>query len=176
MAKITIFGLAGTGTSTVGKLLASRLAYPFMSSGNMFRQKAKDLGYEFYAFEELCNRQPVYDLELDQELVKYGKENANFVLESRLGWHFIPDSIKIKITCSDDVRIKRVANRDGITFEEAERKTFDREKNAAMRYENTYNIKEMAPDSIFSLIVDSTELRPEQIVENIISALTKKVA
>lgn len=173
MAKITIFGLGGTGTSTVGKLLASKLDYPFMSSGNMFRQKAKDIGLEFYVFENLCNSEPKYDLELDQELAKYGKENDNFVLESRLGWYFVPDSLRIKIICPEEERVGRIARREDLSFEEAKEKTLTREKDGADRYEKMYGIKEMAPDNLFDLIIDSGEFRPEQIVEQILTCLKK---
>jgi cytidylate kinase len=41
--KITIFGLAGSGTSTIGKLLCEKLGYKFMSSGNIMRSWAKEL-------------------------------------------------------------------------------------------------------------------------------------
>ena len=41
MHKITISGLAGSGKSTVGRLLASKLNVPFISMGNTTRAFAQ---------------------------------------------------------------------------------------------------------------------------------------
>ena len=81
LAKITIFGLAGTGTTSVGKALAKRLGYKFLSSGDIFRQKAIDLGIEFYKFEKLCRGNPKHDLELDEYVGKFGKKIRTLLLK-----------------------------------------------------------------------------------------------
>lgn len=173
MEKVTIFGLAGTGTTTVGKLLAARLRVPFMSSGNMFRAKAKELCLTLYDFEKLCNEDDSYDRALDAEIEMYGKMHESFVFESRLAWHFIPDSFKVKIICDLDTRIARIAGRDKETFEEKKKKTLTREEDGPKRYREYYGITEFAPDAAFDLILDSTELSPEEIVERIARALGK---
>src|ERR1700722_10395135 len=116
MAKITIFGLAGTGTSSTGKILAETLHYSYHSSGSMFRDHAKKLGLDVYQFVELCTAEPRYNRELDREIELFGKRNDDFVMESRLAWHFIPDSFKIKLVCDLDIRLARVSKRDGITI------------------------------------------------------------
>ena len=217
MAKITIFGLAGTGKSTVGKMLAKELrvcsktsqmrgaseacdqgvvtysaganeqsnkadegfgicsSYTFVSSGNLFRNKAASLGLSLYAFEELCNTDKKYDIELDKEIEKFGKENDNFVLESRLGWHFIPDSFKIKLTCDLKTRVERVARRDKVTFEEALAKTKFRESSGVKRYAETYGITNFAPDSVFDCIVDSTKIGPDGIVKKMLEAFNGRL-
>jgi len=167
MAKITIFGLAGTGTTTIGKMLAERLNYRFVSTGNIFRQKASDLGLSLYEFDLLCNSKPEYDQQIDAETEKLGKENDDFVLESRLGWHFVPDSFKVKIVCDDNVRFGRVATRDGISLEEAKAKSLKREADGPRRYRDLYGIEDFGADSHFDLIIDSTNLSPAKIVEKI---------
>lgn len=167
MAKVTIFGLAGTGTTTLGKLLAEQLGCQFVSTGNIFRQKASELGLSLYEFELLCNADSEHDKAIDRATEKLGKENDNFVLESRLGWYFVPDSFKVKIICSNQVRIKRVAVRDHLSFSEAEEKTLKRESDGELRYKEFYGIDELAPDSAFDLVIDSTHLSPAEICEKI---------
>lgn len=58
MAKITIFGLAGAGTSTVGKMLAEKLGYKFLSSGDIFRKKARDSGITLPELHECIKADP----------------------------------------------------------------------------------------------------------------------
>lgn len=176
MAKITIFGLAGTGTSSVGKELAKRLNYSFLSSGQVFRQKAESLGLDLYDFEALCSQKPEYDKALDQEIATFGKTNDNFVVESRLAWYFIPDSIKIKIICDDSERVKRVAGRDKISFEEAKTKTEFREGVGAKRYEEYYGLTNFGADENFDLILDSTHWPVEEIVNKIESLVKEKTS
>jgi cytidylate kinase len=177
MAKITIFGLAGTGTSSVGKKLAAKLGYTYFSSGQLFRKKAEELSLDVYAFDALCNTDPKYDVELDKAIEAFGKENNDFVVESRLAWYFIPDSIKIKLVCDFDERVRRVAGRDRVTIEYARDKTITREFDGVMRYAKTYGIEDFAPDATFNLVIDSTHTPVQEIVDRIaalVSDLTKK--
>jgi len=47
------------------------------------------------------------DDEIDQKQINLGKNRDNFVIDSRLGFHFIPNSIKIFL----DVKLKEGARR-----------------------------------------------------------------
>ncbi len=154
-------------------MLAKELGYTFVSSGNMFRKKAMSLGLSLYAFEELCNTDKKYDIEFDKDLEKFGKENDNFVLESRLGWYFIPDSFKIKLKCDLNDRVERVARRDNVTFEEALAKTKFREASGVKRYAETYSITDFASDSVFDCIIDSTKIGPDGIVKKMLEAFNE---
>ncbi|MEK9182019.1 MAG: cytidylate kinase family protein [Patescibacteria group bacterium] len=169
MGKITIFGQAGTGTTSVGENLAKALGYKFLSSGNLFRSKAEELGIEFYKFEKFCQRNPKYDLEIDKTIATFGKKNNSFVVESRLAYHFIPDSLKIKLTCDYITRIRRVAGRDGIAFSAASEKTNFREDVAKKRYRKLYGIKDFGSDKKFDLIADTSRKSAEEIAAMIIS-------
>jgi CMP/dCMP kinase len=167
MAKITIFGLAGTGKSSVGKLLAERLGYEYVSSGNMMRQKAVEAGLTIYELNQAARSDPHFDQELDEAILQYGKEHDNFVLESWLGWHFVPDAFKIKLLCDTQERIKRIAARESLSFEEAEQKTESRDQAKLDRYYRYYGIKDFPSDEIFDLVLDTTVRAVEEIVGDI---------
>lgn len=171
MAKITIFGLVGTGTSSVGKMLVQKTGFTYFSSGSIFREMASELGLDLLAFHALCDTDSKYDFELDGRMKKFGIENDNFVVESRLGWYFIPDSIKIKLVCDFDERVKRAAGRDRMSVEEAKEATIKREAYEANRYADLYNITDLAPDAMFDLVIDTTTTPVEQIVEKILTYL-----
>ncbi|HYC82987.1 MAG TPA: cytidylate kinase family protein [Candidatus Paceibacterota bacterium] len=175
MAKITIFGMAGTGTSTAGRLLSTALEYPFVSSGMLFRQMATDLGLSLHEFQKVCNEDPKYDIELDRRIEAYGKEHANCVVESRLAWHFIPDSIKIKLVCDFDERVRRVAMRDAVDFEKAKKETIFREDSILSNYAELYKIEKLAPDEIFDLIIDTTDNNPDTTLNMTLEFLKEKI-
>ena len=165
--KVTIFGLAGTGTSSVGKALANELNFDFKSSGDFFREKAKEHGLSVYHYGELGKTDSKYDKEVDLEVENFGANNDNFIVESRLAWHFIPDSIKIKFYCDLDTRIERISQRDGMSFEDSKDKSLSREKSNADRYEKYYGLKDYTNDSNFDLIIDTTNTSIEDIVKKI---------
>ena len=170
MRKFTIFGLAGTGTSTVGKLLAKKANYKFISTGDIFRIKADKLKMKVYDFIELCKKNPKYDTEVDEYIKEFGAKNDNFVIESRLAYRFVPDSIKIKLTCDWETRTGRIAERESESVDEVRKKTSTRESADSERYERLYGIKELAPDRMFDLIIDTSGITAESVVDKIMRA------
>ena len=170
--KITIFGLPGAGKSTVGKALADKLGYVYMSSGNIFREMANNHNMSIYEFDEYARDNPKFDIELDKHVEKFGVENDNFVFESRLAWHFIPDSFKIKLLCEEDVAFKRISERENISFDEAKSKTVKRSDTISNRYKNIYpNIKYPPEDLVFDLIIDNTYISVDKQLSEIIEKL-----
>ena len=171
--KITITGLAGVGTSTSGKLLAEKLGFDFMSGGNIFRSYAKELEISLNELETRALKDHSFDHELDARQKKYGEESDDFVFESRLGYYFIPDSLKIKFVCDFDERIRRVVEREDEELEEVKRLTLEREEAIRIRYKDLYDIDNFSDDKNFDLIIDTTTTPPEEIVENIVSYIEK---
>lgn len=174
MAKITIFGLAGVGTTTAGNLLAAKLGYEFHSSGKMFRKVAEDMKMSLGELEELSKTDDSFDRNLDSKVSEYGKSHDNFVFESRLAWHFIPDSFKVAIICDLEERIRRIAVREMKDFEVAKQETLARESAIFERYKKYYGIEDVAKQENFDLILDSTRTMPEELVRQIVEALQKR--
>lgn len=174
MAKITLFGLAGTGKTSTAKLVAEKLGLEFQSTGNMFRKQAEEAGLTLAELEERSKTESKYDLELDQKVAEYGKTHDNFIFESRLAWHFIPDSFKISLVCDFDERVRRVANREGKDFELAKKETEFREKMISERYEKYYGIKDFAKNENFDFLVDTKKNNLEQVVNAIIEEIKKR--
>lgn len=174
MAKITIFGLSGTGKSTAGKMLASRLGYEFMSTGNMFRAYATSLGMTLNELETASEETDVHDKQLDQNTAEYGKTHDDFVFESRLAWYFIPDSFKICLSCPFEVRTLRIAEREQKPFTVAKEETIHRETSSFGRYKDYYNLEDITNPINFDLIVDTEHNNPEQVVAIILEALESR--
>lgn len=174
--KITIGGLSGTGKGTVAKMLAEKLSYKLSSAGNFFRELAKEKGYEsILDFQKVIhstdNTDFSVDIEVDERTKKFGEENDHFIIEGRLCAHMIPDAFKILLTCGDEERFRRVAQRQRIDIEDAKKETLEREKLYTDFYKRFYKIENYLDESHYSLVIDTTNIGPEEIVESIINKL-----
>jgi predicted cytidylate kinase len=175
--KITIGGLSGTGKGTVAKLLAERLGFSRHSAGDFFREIAKERGYEsLLALQQVVHTEGSIDTSVDEMVDartrEFGESHDRFVIEGRLCAHMIPNAFKILLTCDDTARFGRIASREGITPELAEQQTKEREQLYSNFYKKFYNIESYADPSHYDLVIDTSAILPDEIVELIIAKLT----
>jgi len=175
-SKITIGGLSGTGKGTVAIILSEKLNYKLSSAGNFFRELAKEKGYESILDFQIVihsadNTDFSVDIEVDERTKKFGTENVDFVIEGRLCAHMIPDAFKILLKCADEERFRRVAQRQKVDVEYAKNETLEREKLYTDFYKRFYKIENYLDESHYDLVVDTTNINPEDIVEIIINKL-----
>lgn len=168
--KITIFGLAWSGTSTVWKLLAEKLGYTFMSSGNIMRSWAESAWMSIYEYEEkVVSKDNNFDIKLDNEVENFGQNNDNFIFESRLAWNFIPDSLKIFLDCSQETRYNRIQNREKESIQEVTEKNLQRETQLVQRYKEVYPHIQFPPSKdVFDIVIDAQNHSPEEIIDIIL--------
>jgi predicted cytidylate kinase len=160
--RITISGPPGSGKSTVCKMLSDRLGIECVISGMVFREMAKEQGLDLEEFGKLAELQPRFDRLLDERMVRTAKEKKNVILEGRLTAHMLSRNgiraTKIFLHADIDIRAKRIAGRE------------EREECEASRYRNFYGI-DLSDKSVYDLVIDTTNLSPEQVVDIIISHL-----
>ncbi len=173
---ITLGGTPGSGKSTVGRILAERLGYEFLSMGSIRREFAKKNGM---TLEEL-NEQAKHDPESDNLVDEYLKELSQkdeLIIDARLGWHFIPESFKVWITASEEERAKRIFNHDReeekfaseqhILKRNKERLEEDRE-----RYLKLYGIDYTKPEN-YDFVIDTTSISAEEAANIILDEVRK---
>ena len=71
---ITIAGTAGSGKSSVGKLLAKRLNYKHYSMGDLQRNIAEEQGISLLELSKLEEKDRSIDEEVDQRQISLGRE------------------------------------------------------------------------------------------------------
>ena len=176
MTVITISGNPGSGKTTVAKLLEEKLKIKYIYSGMIFRQLAEEYGMSLEEFGKYCEENDNIDFELDNRQVKIMKE-GDVILEGRLaGWLANKNNIpafKISIVADIDVRAQRVFNREKGSVSKRKEEIIERERSENTRYKKYYgaNLKD---DSIYDLVIDSTNKTAEEIVEIIADEMKKK--
>jgi cytidylate kinase len=182
--KITLGGVAGTGKGTVGRLLAEHYGYEYISGGDLFRKAAIERGMTMEEFDAWSseNGDTNVDKEVDAVQIQLSKSDKSFVLESRLAWHFVPSSIKVRLDCDLDERIKRIANDTSgnrlaytqESFETTKAKTLKRFKDHQAKIAELYGIVDMVADEHFDFIVDTTHSSPQEVTAKIIEYINTK--
>lgn len=172
---ITISGIAGSGKSTAAKLLAKKLGYKHYSIGDFMRETAKERNLTLLELSRQAETDRTIDIELDKKQIELGKKEDNFVIDSRLGFHFIPKSIKVFL----EVDIKEAARRilkekreheQYKDIQESIEKIKSRINSENKRYKEYYNIAYHKKDS-YDIMIDTTNKTPEEVVEKIIKEI-----
>ena len=113
---ITISGPPGSGKTTVGKLLAKKLDYEFISTGMVFRQMAQEKSISLAEFGEMALKDHEIDKELDARIISLARDKKKLVLEGRLAAHMLHlngiKAFKIWVDAHIHIRAERIAGRD----------------------------------------------------------------
>jgi len=165
---ITVSGPHGTGKSTYAKALAEALHLRYVSAGEIFRSLAKQ---QSLSIEELSCRaaqDPTIDRMLDDR-TKIEAKKGGVVIDAQLGAWMARELVDVKVllTAPDDVRFKRIAEREGIGLEEARKETECRESIQRNRYQEYYGI-DVEDLSIYDIKID-TNLNPIEETTRIIT-------
>ncbi|HLD78275.1 MAG TPA: cytidylate kinase family protein [archaeon] len=172
---ITIAGQAGAGKGTVSRLLAKALGYKHYSMGDLRRQMASQRGMSLAEFNELGEAEVFTDKEVDDYQRTLGATEDDFVMDSRLGWFFIPNSVKIYLV----VQLKEAARRvladprpvEPFTNQaQAMEALLERERSDKKRYAQYYGIDPFE-EGHYDLVIDTTKITAEETVKRILAFL-----
>ena len=168
---ITISGTAGSGKSTAAKLLAKELDFKHYSIGDLMRKIAKEKSLTLLELSAKAEKDPEIDKELDKKQIELGKTEDNFIIDSRLGFHFIPHSFKVYLKVSEEEAAKRIfkENRQHEKYQdikESQEKIKQRKRSEDKRYMDYYKVN-YQKESNYNLVIDTTNLSPEKVIKAI---------
>jgi cytidylate kinase len=136
---ITIGGPIGSGKTTVASAIAKKFGLRHISAGIIFREMARQKGLSLEDFSRLAESDDSFDHLVDGRQKELASE-GNAVVDGRLSGRLIDGDIKVWLTAPFDLRVDRVAKREGMEIEQARKDMDIREKSEATRYKKIYNI------------------------------------
>ena len=166
----TIGGLAGSGTTTAAKVLSEKLNIPFISSGAIFREMAKEYGMSLLEFGTFAEGNTEIDKEIDKRQAKIAEESENLIVEGRLSAHFVEADLKIWMYAPFNVRVSRICEREDKSTETAKFEIKKREESEATRYLDIYNIN-INEYEIYDLMLNTDKFSPEELADIILKTL-----
>jgi cytidylate kinase len=173
---ITISGLPGSGKTTVARLLSQRLGVPHVYAGDLYRKAAEERGVTLAQFNALCEQDHSIDRALDARMAEYARA-GNVILEGRLAGFIalqerVP-ALKVWLTASDDVRARRVAQREGRDWRAVLEQNRARQASDAGRYRTIYGY-DLNDTSIYDLTLASDTQGPEALADQVLAAAARR--
>jgi CMP/dCMP kinase len=175
---ITIAGSLGSGKSSTAKAVASALGFQHFSSGDLFRQLAAERGESIEAMNISAEVQRDIDLKVDNLLQEMYCSEERLVIDSRMAWHWMPNSLKVFLVLDADTAAKRIFNHlqeEGRISEEAGsvqdvRKGIDRRfASEQKRYRALYGVNATDPLN-FDIMINTKDNNLETVTAMVVAA------
>lgn len=174
---ITIAGAPGGGKSSTADLVAQKLGFQRFSSGNFMRKIALDMGISLNELNAIAQKDDSIDKKIDEEVRKAG-EMQKIVIDSRLAFHWIPESFKIYLDLPAEIAKERILNdlKENIlrqksegssNAEEVYEKIISRLESEKKRYKELYGIDHTDKNN-FDLVIDTNKNNLGEVVEIIV--------
>lgn len=168
---IAVSGTPGSGKTTYSRFISEHYGLRYVSSGQLFRDLARERGIDFLQLHQEAEKNPEIDLLIDQRAITEALKGG-VVVEGHLAVWILRDIAHVKIIfdAPKEVRAERIARRDGTSVEEALREIEQREKSnyeRALRYYGL-NIKDY---SVADLMVSTRHLPPDDVKRVVLTYL-----
>lgn len=173
---ITISGTPGAGKGTAAALLSKKLDIPAYSIGDIQRSLAEARGMTLEQFGRYEESHPSVDREVDRWQRTMAKKLKRGIFEGRVSYHFVPNSIKIYLSCSllvgaqrlrSDPNHKRRHEGDFSTLKKTEATLRRRMASERKRYQAYYGLDIHDPLQ-YDFALNTNRLSTHQIVQKII--------
>lgn len=175
---ITIAGKNGSGKSTVAEFLAKKLKLKHYSIGDLRGEIAMKMGITIDELNKIGEKEDWTDKIADEFQKELGKKQDNFVIDGRLSYHFIPNSIKIYLKVTDQVAADRIFNNQRPdepkknSVSDVKKMLVERYKNDRKRYKHYYRI-DIEDLKNYDIVIDTSNLSKEQMENLVLDAVNK---
>jgi len=168
---ITVSGPHGTGKTTYAKAIAQAFGLRYVCAGELFRRLAKERGMSLEDFSKLAAHDPAIDRTIDDR-TKAEASEGGVVIDAQLAAWMVGDLADVKVLCTapDEVRVRRIAERDRSSFQDAQSETLARELIQRDRYKKYYGI-DIDDLSVYDLKIDTSQNSVDEIKRILIDAV-----
>lgn len=170
---ITLSGKPGSGKSSTADKVAEMLGYTRYSSGDIVRNYVRKHGMSLAEFNKRATTDHSLDEAVDEELRKL-RDVKDIVVDSRLGFYWIPESFKVYLDLDIDVATARIykdtisnAGRGvgagtATSLADASRQVQSRLNAETRRFKRLYGVDPYR-NSNFDLIINTSRHSPQTV-------------
>lgn len=183
LRSVIISGPPAIGKTTIAKGLGEEFGLKYLSGGDVLKEMARDQGFDtgrddFWDTKEGMNFLNIrkgnqgFDKQVDEKLEKIFLTEDVVITSYTLPW-LVKDGIKIWLAGSHENSAKRMTMRDDISMQDAleiVKKRYDENRTL---YHKLYGFNFGEDLSVFSIIIHTDNLGPEQVLAQAKSAVKK---
>ena len=172
-----ISGWPAVGKTTIAGKLGEEFDLTMYNGGDILKMLASDRGFsterddwwdtaEAKRFMEQRRSDPSFDKEVDKRLEGIVRNGGAVITSYTLPWLVQDDSvIKLWLRGSQENRGRRMANRDGISIQEARDIVRLRDEENRRIYSNLYGFKFGEDLTVFDYVLNTDKLPLESLIE-----------
>ena len=170
---ITLSGKPGSGKSSTSDKVAEMLGYTRYSSGDFVRAVIKKRKITLADFNRMATSDHSLDEEIDEKLREL-REQKDIVIDSRLGFYWIPESFKVYLDLDMDVATVRIY-KDAIdnagrqagagmahSLADVQRQVQSRLNAETRRFKSIYGVNPYK-NSNFDLVINTSRHSPQTV-------------
>jgi cytidylate kinase len=170
---ITLSGKPGSGKSSTADKVAELLGYARHSSGDMVRRVLKRNGMTLEDYNNKAESDHDLDDQIDEELREL-RDLEDIVVDSRLGFYWLPESFKVYLDLDLDVATARIykdvtsnKSRQGVegadtSLSGVAKEVSNRMQIEQQRFQKLYNVNPYNTNQ-FDLIIDTSRHNPNSV-------------
>jgi len=180
--RFSITGHLGSGKSTICKLLNKEYNFDIISAGSIMREMASEKGVSILDFQKSPSNLEHVDNYIDSAIVAKNKgisDDKNVIFDSRMAWHFLPETFKIFIVVSPyEAALRTYLTRSTkdesyTSVEEAMNQLIERRVVENRRYKAIYEVN-CEDLSNYDVVIDTSYISPKEAMDIIMDCYNKK--
>lgn len=175
---ITISGDLGSGKSVLAERLAKHYKANRYSTGTAQRQLAAEMGITTLELNQRAESDKTIDDKIDGVFKSLSKTDVNLIVDSRMAWHFLPSSFKIKLEVAPQIAADRIS-KDNTRIGEGDtspdvilQSILDRRASEKERFLRYYDADITANEN-YDLVVNTHGAEPNDIAQQVIACINK---
>jgi CMP/dCMP kinase len=180
---ITLSGKPGSGKSSTADRVAELLGYSRYSAGDLVRNVIRKRGLTLDEYNKMALTNRHLDHDIDEQLRSLRDEN-DIVIDSRLGFYWIPESFKVYLDLDMDVATARIF-KDSVTnelreyntsleysIEDVQKLVQARLDNEVRRFKSLYGVNPYSKSN-FDLIINTSRHSPQTVALTVFDTYKK---
>ncbi|MEM1619471.1 MAG: cytidylate kinase family protein [Fervidicoccaceae archaeon] len=171
---IAVSGSAGSGKTTYAAHLSKELGLKLVSAGKIFRKIAEERGLTLEELNREALESPSVDFLIESEVIREAS-SGGAVIEGHLAAWAVAGvaDLLVFLDAPLEVRVLRIASREGRPLGEVVVETTKRELLEALRYKKFYGI-DVTDQGFFHVKLD-TSLASEEEIKETLTDLVKRI-
>mgnify|MGYP002153786466 CR=1 FL=1 len=149
---ITVGGYPGSGKTTLSRKVCNAFGLTHVHAGEIFREMAARRGVSLEEFSRQAEEDETIDSEVDRRQKELARENT--VVDGRITAYLVDADLKIWLSAPLEVRVKRIAAREDISYRKSFEDVTRREASEKKRYKKYYSI-DTDDLSVYDLVINS---------------------